>query len=215
MENEELLDNMHEDGIVAVLRSTSVGQAVAVARACQAGGVRFIEVTFSVPDAAEAISALVEDGSTEAKTIGAGTVLTAVQAQNAIDAGAGFIVAPNYSPEVLACCEENGVPYIPGCMTVNEMVAAHRAGCAVVKFFPASEFSPGFIKAVHAPLPQLKIMPTGGVTLENAGSWIRAGAFALGVGGNLTKLGNDGVSGVAARARAYVETIGNARAAML
>lgn len=214
MDTDELLENMHDEGIVAVLRSESVEQAVEVARACQAGGVHFIEVTFSVPDAAEAISALSEAGEQGPGAIGAGTVLTAVQARAAIEAGAQFIVAPNYSPKVLACCEEHGVPYIPGCMTVNEMVDAHSAGCAVVKFFPASEFTPGFIKAVHAPLPQLKIMPTGGISLENAGSWIRAGAFALGAGGKLTKLGEDGLAGVTMRARAYIEAVQKARASL-
>lgn len=214
MEADELLATMHDEGVVAVLRSSSVTQAVEVARACERGGVHFIEVTFSVPDAADAIRSLAKSDGGDRATVGAGTVLSAVQAQSAIDAGAEFIVAPTYSPEVLSCCEANDVPYIPGCMTVNEMMAAHRAGCQVVKFFPASEFSPGFIKAVHGPLPQLNIMPTGGIGLENAADWIRAGAHSLGIGGNLTKLDETGLDGIAERAREYLEIVGNARMTM-
>lgn len=204
--NQELFETMHEEGVVAVLRSESVEQALDVARACVAGGVRFIEVTFSVPDAAGAIRALSEDAKTGA-IVGAGTVLTVEQAGEAIAAGARFIVAPVYSPEMLALCQEKDVPYIPGCMTVNEMFAAQQAGCPVVKFFPASQFTPGFIKAVHAPLPTLDIMPTGGINLDNAAEWIAKGAFALGVGGNLTTVGDDGLAGITKRAAAYREQV--------
>lgn len=204
--NQDLLETMHEEGVVAVLRSESVDAALDVARACIAGGVHFIEVTFSVPNAADAIRALVADPSSGA-IVGAGTVLDTAQAQEAIEAGALFVVAPIYSPDVLALCQEHGVPYIPGCMTVNEMHAAQQAGCEVVKFFPASEFSPGFIKAVHAPLPTLNIMPTGGINLQNAAEWISKGAFAIGVGGNLTTVKDEGLAGITKCAAAYREQV--------
>ena len=204
--NQNLLDTMHEEGVVAVLRSESVEAAINVARACVEGGVHFIEVTFSVPNAADAIRAIAEDASLGA-FVGAGTVLTVEQAQAAADAGARFIVAPVYSPDVLAFCQERELPYIPGCMTVNEMHVAQQAGCAVVKLFPASELSPGFIKAVHAPLPTLKIMPTGGINLDNTAAWIAKGAFAVGVGGNLTTVKDDGLAGITQRAAAYREQV--------
>lgn len=204
--NRELLETMHEEGVVAVLRSESVEAAIEVARACIAGGVHFIEVTFSVPSAVDAIRALAADTTLDV-AVGAGTVLDVDQATAAADAGASFIVAPIYSPEVLAFCKGRDIPYIPGCMTVNEMYAAQQAGCPVVKFFPSSEFSPGFIKAVHAPLPTLNIMPTGGINLDNAAEWIAKGAFALGIGGNLTTVRDDGLEGITQRAAAYIEQV--------
>lgn len=210
MQTRDLFETMHDEGVVAVLRSESVEQALAVADACVSGGVHFIEVTFSVPDADAAIRALNEDDASRA-IVGAGTVLTVDQANKAADAGASFIVAPIYDEEVLALCQQRELPYIPGCMTVNEMYRAHLAGCEVVKFFPSSQFSPGFIKAVHAPLPQLNIMPTGGIDLDNAAQWISKGAFALGVGGNLTTVGDDGLAGITERAAAYREQVSRGR----
>lgn len=209
MNTESLFAQLHDEGVVAVLRSPDVATALDVADACARGGVHAIEVTYSVPAAADAISALADRADL---LVGAGTVLTEQQAAEAIDAGARYIVAPTYSTTVLACCQKAGVPYIPGCMTVNEMQTAHEAGCEVVKFFPASEFTPGFIKAVHAPLPDLKIMPTGGIDLANGADWIAAGAFALGVGGKLTKLGDDGLTGVTERARGFIEQVRLGRA---
>ena len=206
MDNKDMLQAMHDEGIIAVLRSANVSQALDVARACLAGGVRFIEITFSVPGADEAIRALASDAAGSA-IVGAGTVIDAPQAQSAIDAGARFVVAPVFCAEVLECCAESNIPYIPGCMTPNEMFAATKAGCKVVKLFPADELSPRFIKDVHAPLPSLQIMPTGGIDLDNAASWIAAGAFALGVGGNLTKMKEDGLAGITARAQAFREQV--------
>ena len=210
MDNQRMLSAMYDKGVVAVLRSASVEQALQVARACLEGGVNFIEITFSVPGAAEAIAALAHEMHGEAY-IGAGTVVSEEQAREALAAGARFIVAPTYNTGVLDICKQADVPYIPGCMTVNEMQTATLAGCEVVKFFPASEFSPGFIKAVHAPLPNLKIMPTGGIDLENTAQWIAAGAFAVGVGGKLTKIGDDGLEGISSRATAYLERVRRGR----
>lgn len=206
MGNQSMLNAMNDEGVIAVLRSSSVEQALQVASACLEGGVHFIEITFSVPGAARAIERLAAE--TEGRAyIGAGTVTTKEQAVEAIGAGARFVVAPTYNVEVLEACGNAGVPYMPGCMTVNEMNTATLAGCEVVKLFPASEFSPGFIKAVHAPLPGLKIMPTGGINLENTAEWIAKGAFAVGVGGNLTKIGDDGLAGITERAAAYREQV--------
>lgn len=204
----EAFDKMREQGIVAVLRSESVEQAYSVAQACVAGGVELVEVTFSVPDAAAAIRALVGGEA----FVGAGTVLTSVQANAALDAGARFLVGPTYNPEIATIAKNAGVPYVPGCMTPNEMQTAYEAGCEAVKLFPSSSFDPGFIKAVHAPLPHLNIMPTGGINLENTAAWIAAGAFCVGVGGNLTKMGSDDLAGITAAAKAYREQVALGRA---
>ncbi len=195
----EVLDQMHECGVVAVLRSESVEQALHVASACMDGGVNFIEVTFSVPDAAAAIAALQDTNA----FVGAGTVITAEQAKRALDAGAKYLVAPTFNKNVLACAKDANVPYVPGCMTVNEMQNAYEAGCELVKLFPASEFSPSFIKSVHAPLPHLNIMPTGGINVENTAAWISKGAFAVGVGGNLTKVVDGDYAAITQAAQKY------------
>lgn len=207
MDKKAILQAMHDQGIIAVLRSESAEQAVQVAEACVAGGVELIEVTFSVPNADRAISALAQAGH----IVGAGTVLTVDQAMAATAVGAQFVVAPTFDASIAAYCAGAGVPYIPGCMTVNEMYQAHEVGCEVVKLFPSSEFTPSYIKAVHAPLPGLHIMPTGGVSLDNVDEWIAAGAYCVGVGGNLTKIGEGGTDAITALAREFVAAIDQAR----
>lgn len=203
MTAKEILNQMQTCGVIAVLRSKSVEQALRVADACIKGGVNFIEVTFSVPDAAAAINALKD---TQA-FIGAGTVITDEQAKRAMDAGAKYLVAPNFNAQVLECAKDAKVPYVPGCMTVNEMQHAYECGCELVKLFPASEFKPSFLKAVHAPLPHLNIMPTGGINVENTADWIANGAFAVGVGGNLTKVVDDNYSAITQAAQNYREKV--------
>jgi 2-dehydro-3-deoxyphosphogluconate aldolase/(4S)-4-hydroxy-2-oxoglutarate aldolase len=116
---------------------------------------------------------------------GAGTVTDAETARAVIDAGASFIVGPVFRPDVIAACHERDVPAIPGCFSPTEILAAHDAGADIIKVFPATALGPQYIKDVRAPLPQVKLMPTGGVTTENAGEWIRAGAVAVGIGSAL------------------------------
>ena len=210
MNKQTVLDNMGKQGIVAVLRSESVEQAMRVAHSCKAGGVHIIEITFSVPDAAQAIQALVADADL---IVGAGTVLTVEQAQLAVKAGAAFLVAPTFNREIATFAAKEGIAYIPGCMTVTEMQNASEAGCSAVKLFPASEYSYGFIRAVKAPLPHLNIMPTGGVSLANAADWIAAGAFCIGVGGNLTKVVSGNYEAITQAAKDYCVCIEQARKA--
>ena len=207
MTSSAVLEAMREQGVVAVLRSKSTEEAQHVAQACFNGGVSIIEVTFSVPQAAEAIRAI----ESVELTVGAGTVTTAAQAAEAIEAGAKFLVAPNFSDAVAAVAREASVPYIPGCMTVTEMTRALDAGCPAVKLFPASEFTPGFIKAVHAPLPNLQIMPTGGINLQNTADWIAAGAFCVGVGGNLTRVVDGNYAAITEAARGYRQAVDEGR----
>lgn len=199
------LEQMRQRGIVAVLRSESEDQAIRVADACVAGGVGVLEVTFSVPAADRVIAAMRAHYTGADVVVGAGTVADVVTARLAILAGAEFIVGPNFCAEVAMLCNAQGVPYIPGCMTVNEMYTALRHGCDVVKLFPADQFSPSIIRSIRAPLPHINIMPTGGINLENAAEWLRAGAFAVGVGGNLTTVRNDEFAVIESIARQYAD----------
>src|SRR5258708_27657799 len=171
-------------GVVAVIRLKDPATLRAVVDAIAEGGVRALEVTMTVPCAVELIRELapaVPDGF----LLGAGSVTDPATARAVIDAGASFVVGPVFRPDVIAACHERDVPVMPGCFSPTEILAAHESGADIVKVFPATMLGPQFIKDVRAPLPQVKLMPTGGVTLDNAGDWIRAGAVAVGVGSAL------------------------------
>lgn len=201
MDKQAILNAMQEQGVVAVMRNENAEQAIKAAKACIEGGIKLIEITFSVPGADKAIAALTETDA----IVGAGTVITEDEAQAAYAAGARFIVSPVLNLDVAAYCREMNLLYIPGCMTPTEMYSATMEGCDAVKLFPCSQYDPSFIKAVHGPLPQLKIMPTGGVNLENTAAWIAAGAFAVGAASNLTKVENGDYAAITERAKAYLQ----------
>lgn len=168
-------------GVVAVVRLPDATAGAAVAKALAEGGVTAIEVTMTVPNAVRLIaelSATLGDGM----LVGAGTVLDVATAREVIQAGARFVVGPVFRPAVIAACHELGVPAMPGCFSPTEILSAWDAGADVVKVFPATALGPGFFKDIRGPLPQVKLMPTGGVTRANAGDWICAGAVAIGVG---------------------------------
>src|SRR5215471_6655940 len=171
-------------GVVAVIRLKDPANLQASIDAMAEGGVRALEVTMTVPGAVELIRGLARALPT-GFLLGAGTVTDAVTARAVIDAGASFVVGPVFRPEVIAACHERDVPVMPGCFSPTEILAAHDAGADIVKLFPATMLGPQFVKDVRAPLPQVKLMPTGGVTLDNAGDWIRAGAVAVGLGSAL------------------------------
>jgi 2-dehydro-3-deoxyphosphogluconate aldolase / (4S)-4-hydroxy-2-oxoglutarate aldolase len=171
-------------GVVAVIRLTDPQKLRAVVDAIVAGGVRALEVTMTVPGAVELIRGL-SSGLPAGLLLGAGTVTEAATARAVIDAGARFVVGPVFRPDVIAACHERDVAAMPGCFSPTEILAAHDCGADIVKVFPATALGPQFLKDVRAPLPQVKLMPTGGVTLENAGDWIRAGAVAVGIGSAL------------------------------
>ena len=171
-------------GIVAVIRLTDAGRLRAVVDALAEGGVRALEVTMTVPGAITLIRELagtLPNGC----LLGAGTVTDPDTARAVIDAGARFVVGPVFRPDVIAACHDRGVPAIPGCFSPTEIFSAHECGADIVKLFPGDVLGPQFIRDMRAPLPQIKLMPTGGVTLDNAGDWIRAGAAAVGVGSAL------------------------------
>ena len=202
-------------GVVAVIRLKDPDKVRAVVDALAAGGVRALEVTMTVPRAVDIIRELtptMPDGF----LLGAGTVTDARTAHAVIDAGASYIVSPVFRVEVIAASHERDVPAIPGCFTPTEILAAHEAGADIIKVFPATALGPQYIKDVRAPLPQVKLMPTGGVTLDNAGDWIRAGAVAVGVGSALVDAG--AVDGgrfdvITANAERVVASVARARSA--
>ena len=171
-------------GVVAVIRLQEPARLRAVIDAIAAGGVRALEVTMTVPRAIELIA---EIAPTLPKgfLIGAGTVLDGPTATRAANARAHFIVSPVFRKAVITAAHVRDVPAMPGCMTPTEILEAWDAGADIVKVFPATTLGPGFLKDVRAPLPDVRLMPTGGVTIENAGDWIRAGAVAVGVGSAL------------------------------
>ena len=178
--------HIEELGVVAVIRLKDPAKLRAVVDALADGGVRALEVTMTVPRAVEMIRELAPT-IPEGFLLGAGTVTDVETARAVIDAGATFVVGPVFRPDVIPACHERGVPAVPGCFSPTEILAAHEAGADIVKLFPATMLGPQYIKDVRAPMPQLKLMPTGGVTLDNAGDWIRAGAVAVGVGSALVE----------------------------
>jgi len=172
---------VEQAGIVAIIRMKEPEKVRAVVDAIAEGGIRALEVTMTVPGAVDLIRQLAPT-MPAGFVLGAGTVLDAETAARVIDAGARFIVSPVFRPAVIAACHKHDVAAMPGCFTPTEILEAWDAGADVVKVFPATALGPSYLKDVRAPLPQVKLMPTGGVTLDNAGEWIKAGAVAVGVG---------------------------------
>lgn len=200
-------------GVVAVIRMKEPDKLRRVVDALAEGGVRALEITMTVPRAIELIAEIAPT-LPAGFVFGAGTVVDGDTARRAIEAGAQFIVSPVMRTEVIAAGHLQDVPVMPGCLTPTEILTAWDAGADVVKVFPATALGPGYIKDVRAPLPQVKLMPTGGVTVENAGEWIRAGAVAVGVGSGLldTKAIADGAYAVLTeKARRIIANVRAAR----
>lgn len=176
-----VLDVLRTDRIAAVIRADRVPDPRRLADSLAAGGVRLVEFTFTTPDALAVIAAGVGGGA----IVGAGTVLTALQANEAIDAGAQFVVTPAVLPEVAAACRARGVPFLLGAFTPSEVLAAHALGSSLVKVFPAATGGAGHIKDLRGPFPHIGLVPSGGVTPANARSFLDAGAVALFAGSDL------------------------------
>lgn len=200
------LDPLIESGVIAVVRARESTDLTTVARALAEGGVRALEITLTTPGAVEAIAEMAHDKA--GVLVGAGTVLDAAAARSVLDAGARFVVSPTCEPDVIRLCRERNVPCMPGAFTPTEILTAWRAGAALVKLFPAAVVGPRFLRDLLAPLPSLRIVPSGGVSLESAGEWIRAGAVAVSVGGALLDARPADLS---ARARAFVTAVASAR----
>ena len=207
----EIVQNLLKCGVVAVIRANSYEEAAKLADCCVKGGIVGLEITFTVPGADEVIAKLAANKDA-GYIVGAGTVLDVATARIAILKGAKFIVSPAFDKEVAELCNLYQIPYMPGCFTINEIVEAMKAGADVIKVFPGSSASPEYFKAVHGPLPQANLMPTGGVSIENCGQWIKAGAVAVGTGGSLTAPAKKGdYEGVVKNAKDFVEAVAKAR----
>ena len=183
---EDVVRWIERDRAVAVVRTDEPDKLVEIAQALQVGGVVCFEITMTVPNAIEGIRAVTESmrGSV---LVGAGSVTDVKTARAAIEAGARYVVSPVFKPEVIEACHALDAAAMPGCFTPTEILHAHESGADVVKVFPAGSLGPGFIRGVLAPLPHLKLMPTGGVSLDNATEWLRAGAVAVGAGSALVE----------------------------
>lgn len=208
------IDTIRALGVVAVIRMKDAARLRAVVDAIAAGGVRAIEVTMTVPGAVALIGTLAKS-LPDTVLLGAGTVTDADTARAVIDAGARFVVSPVFRPEMIDACHARDVAAAPGCFTPTEILAAHDRGADVVKVFPATALGPQFIKDVRAPLPQVRLMPTGGVSLDNAGDWIRAGAVAVGVGSALLDaraIDEGRFEVLTANAQRIVQSVASARA---
>ena len=182
---EAITEQVERAGIVAVIRIKEPGRLRAVVDALAEGGLTALEVTMTVPGAVDLIGDLAPT-MPEGFLLGAGTVTDAETVRRVVDAGAKFVVSPVFRRSVIEACHSRNVPAMPGCLSPTEIIEAWDAGADIVKVFPATALGPGYIKDIRGPLPHVKLMPTGGVTLDNAGDWIRAGAVAVGVGTALT-----------------------------
>lgn len=186
MDKEKVITKICDTGIVAVVRAESAIEAQRIADACIEGGIAAIELTFTVPNAHKVIEALAAKYTPDEIILGAGTVLDSETARIAILSGAQYIVSPYFNAETVRLCNRYRIAVMPGAMTIAEVVQAMEAGADIIKIFPGEAFGPKIIKAIKAPLPQAKMMPTGGVDVSNVGEWIKAGAVAVGAGGALT-----------------------------
>jgi 2-dehydro-3-deoxyphosphogluconate aldolase/(4S)-4-hydroxy-2-oxoglutarate aldolase len=187
MKVEEIIRRIGETGIVPVIRAANPAEASRAVEAVCAGGISIVEITMTVPDAPRVLREVARANGDF--LIGAGTVLNAKQAEICIDAGARFLVSPGLSSEVLRTAAKHDVLAIPGAFTPTEVMAARELGADIIKIFPCgSGGGPSHIKALRAPFPECRFIPTGGVTLKNAEEYFAAGAFALGIGAELADL---------------------------
>jgi 2-dehydro-3-deoxyphosphogluconate aldolase / (4S)-4-hydroxy-2-oxoglutarate aldolase len=178
----EILELLRNTGVVAVIRTENPADLVSVARALGEGGVKFVEITMTIPGALD----IIHDAAAQLKgtdiIIGAGTVLDAPTARAAICAGSQFVVGPGFDFETVRICNTYGVPVMPGAFTPTEIIQAWKAGADAVKIFPAEVGGPAYLKSIKEPLPQVELMPTKGVDFNTAAAYIKAGAIAVGTG---------------------------------
>ena len=205
-----VLSHILNHKIVAILRGFKVEDTLDIAEALRLGGVHSVEVTLNSPDALKSISALRSKFNSDMQ-IGAGTVLTAEQARKAIDAGAAFIISPTLDFETIETTKGLGAVSMPGAFSPTEILQAHHAGADIVKVFP-SILGPQYIKDVRGPLDHIRLMPTGGVTVENIPAYLKSGAVAFGIGGGLLKSdrrSEDRLTDITQNARNFVNALKN------
>lgn len=206
MKKFKILQKITDIPLVAVVRAESPEKAIRISEACFVGGIRNIEITFTTPKAEDAITLLIQKHPD--MVVGAGTVLDPITARIAIMAGAQFIVSPSCNEDIMKLCHLYQIPYMPGCETITEMVSAMSLGADVIKLFPGSAFGPDYVKAIKGPLPDINLMPTGGVDITNVDQWLNNGCVAVGIGGNLiAPAKDDNYSEVTRLAEEYVKKI--------
>lgn len=206
MKRTELLNKLIKVGVVSVVRANSTDKAIKIVDAVISGGVKGIELTYTVPHADEVIAEMVSKYEGTNVVIGAGTVLDEVSARLAIIAGAEFIVSPTFNVDVAQMCNLYQVPYIPGVLTPAEAQEAIKYGSDIVKLFPGSLATPAAIKELKGPFPYINIMPSGGVTADNLQDWFEAGAVVVGAGGGIVgPAEHDDYDGVANNANKYMQ----------
>lgn len=214
MNKSEVMQQIRRIGIVPVVRASSGDEAMRAIDAIKEGGISVLEITMTVPGAIRVIETVAQRYGNDA-LVGAGTVLDAETARACMLAGAQFVVSPSLNTEVIMCCRRYGIACLPGALTPTEIVAAWTAGADCVKVFPAGALGgASYIKALKGPLPQIELVPTGGVSLKTAADFIKAGATALGVGTDLvdTKAISEGQAHlITERARQFVEIVREAR----
>lgn len=210
----ELLNQIKENGIVAVIRGAKPENISAISKALSEGGVKTFEITVETPKVLQ----LIEQVSSELGDdviVGAGTVLDAETARAAIMAGAKFVFSPTVDTETIKLTKRYGVVSIPGAMTPTEILRAYEAGGDIIKVFPANAFGPRYLKDVHGPLPHIPLMPTGGIDLDNVGKYIKHGAVAAGVGSTLVntkvEINEAYLADLTKKAAAFVEEVQKAR----
>ncbi|MEX2558340.1 MAG: bifunctional 4-hydroxy-2-oxoglutarate aldolase/2-dehydro-3-deoxy-phosphogluconate aldolase [Pirellulales bacterium] len=214
MRQNDPLARLLQTGIVAILRAPDGSRLVDAAQALLAGGIDVMEVTFTVPHAPKVLEHLA-DQLGDKLLLGAGTVLDPETARVALLAGAQFIVSPAVNLDVIRLCRRYGKLVLPGALTPTEVLTAWEAGADIVKVFPSDVTGPGYIKALRGPLPQVRLLPTGGVNLETAAAFIEAGACGLGIGGSLVEpaaLARGDMGRIESLARQYVQIVRQARA---
>jgi 2-dehydro-3-deoxyphosphogluconate aldolase / (4S)-4-hydroxy-2-oxoglutarate aldolase len=184
-QKQEVLAALRDGGIVPVIRADSADTALRIVDALVAGGIRTLEITMTVPDAIGAIKAVASRFGSSV-LLGAGTVTSRALAEGSLDAGAEFLVTPCVVPDVIAVAKERDVAVLPGAMTPTEVFTAWSSGGDIIKIFPASNVGgASYLKALKGPFPQIPLCPTGGVNLQTIGEFVKAGASAVGVGGEL------------------------------
>jgi 2-dehydro-3-deoxyphosphogluconate aldolase/(4S)-4-hydroxy-2-oxoglutarate aldolase len=209
-----VVDRIREVGILPVVRAASADEALAAVEAIRAGGIPILEITLTVPGAINIIADLTRRLGDQA-LIGAGTVLDADSARACVDAGARFVVSPSLDIATIETCNALEIPIFPGALTPTEVVTAWKAGADAVKIFPANSVGgASYLKSLKAPLPQIEMIPTGGVSLKTAADFIAAGAFALGVGADLVDLAalrRGDAASITEKAKQYVAVVAAAR----
>lgn len=214
MDKNQVSLKLSQQGIIAVVRGKTMEDGVKIADSCIEGGVKAIELAFTTPRGQEAIKTLVDKYKDDPDVIiGAGTVLDTTSCRIAILEGAKFIVSPCFNEEIVRMCNLYRVVSCPGVMSPTEAVAALTAGADIIKVFPGDIVGTSMIKDIHGPLPQASLMPSGGVNVDNAADWLKAGAVAVSAGGSLTGAAKTGdYAGVTAKAKEFVKAIAAARA---